>query len=71
MQGFQSLRKLNDGELCVYLENKMPFVVEGVGTYMLVLQTRYVLDLDKTFYIPSFSKNLIFVSKLALQGFDF
>ena len=49
----------------------MPSTVEGVGTYRLVLHTRYVLNLDKTFYIPSFSKNLVSVSRLAPQGFDF
>ena len=49
----------------------MPSAVEGVGTYRLVLHTGYVLNLDKTFYIPSFSKNLVSVSRLAPQGFDF
>ena len=49
----------------------MPSAVEGVGTYRLVLQTGYMLDLEKTFYISSFSKNLVFVSRLAPQGFDF
>ena len=71
MQGFQNLRKPSEGELCVYSGNKMPSAVEGVGTYRLVLHTGYVLNLDKTFYIPSFSKNLVSVSRLAPQGFDF
>ena len=49
----------------------MPSAVEGVGTYRLVLHTGYVLNLDKTFYIPSLTKNLVSVSRLAPQGFDF
>lgn len=49
----------------------MSSAVEGVGTYGLVLHTRYVLNLDKTFYIPSFSKDLVSVSRLAPQEFDF
>ena len=71
LQGFQNLRKPSEGELCVYSGNKMSSAVEGVGTYRLVLHTGYVLNLDKTFYIPSFSKNLVSVSRLAPQGFDF
>jgi len=71
MQGFQSIRKPSDGELCVYSGNKMASSVEGVGTFRLVLDTGYILDLEKTFFIPSFSKNLVSVPRLSPQGFEF
>ena len=37
MQGFQSPRKSNGGELCVYSGNKMSCAIECVGTYRLLL----------------------------------
>ena len=45
--------------------------VEGVGTFCLILRTEYVLDLNNIFYIPSFSKNLISISKLLVVGYGF
>ena len=50
---------------------KMSSHVEAIGTCSLVLSGGFILCLEKTFYIPSFSKNLIFVSRLALLGFSF
>jgi hypothetical protein len=43
----------------------------AVGTYRLILKTGYVLDLEDVFYIPSFSRNLISVSKLDVFGLVF
>ena len=45
-------------------DNKVGSHVESIGTYNLVLDNDYVLDLERTFYIPSFSRNLILVSRL-------
>ena len=45
--------------------------VEAVGTYRLVLRSGFVLDLERTFYVPSFFRNLIFVSRLLPCGFSF
>ena len=44
---------------------------EVVETFRLVLQSGFVLDLVNTIYIPSFSKNLISMSKLIQYGFEF
>jgi len=44
--------------------------VEAVGTFRIVLSTGYVLDLEQTFYVPSFSRNLISVSKLISLGYS-
>ena len=45
--------------------------VEAIGTCSLVLSINFILCVEKTFYIPSFSKNLIYVSRLAPLGFPF
>ena len=43
----------------------------GIGTYRLKLDTRHNLDLLKTFYIPSLSRNLVSLSKLDVTGYSF
>ena len=48
----------------IYSENKMGSLVEAIRTYKLVLDIGFILILKRTFYVPSFSKNLISVSKL-------
>ena len=45
--------------------------VEAVGTCSLVLSSGFILNLEKTFYIPSFSRNLISVSRLVPLGYSF
>ena len=45
--------------------------VEAVGTYRLVLKSGFNLDLQNTFYVPSFSRNLVSVSRLTRIGFQF
>ena len=51
--------------------NKVGSHVESIGTCSLVLDNGYVLDLERTFYIPSFSRNLISVSSLIPLGHSF
>ena len=58
-------------EQSIYFGNKMHSHVEGVGTYRLVLCSGFVLELEKTFYVPSFSRNLISVSRLVPFGYSF
>ena len=45
--------------------------VEAIGTCYLTLNDGFVLGLKKTFYVPSFSRNLILVSKLVPFGYSF
>ena len=45
--------------------------VEAVGTFRLILESGFVLDLENTFYVPSFSRNLVSVSRLVTVGFSF
>ena len=71
IQGMQNLRKPMGNEQCIYSGNKMSSHVESIGTCNLVLSSGFILELEKTFYIPSFSKNLISISRLVPLGFSF
>lgn len=44
---------------------------EVVGTFRLILKPMFILDLKNIFYVPSFSRNLILVSKLCNDGYGF
>jgi GAG-pre-integrase domain/Integrase core domain len=50
-------------------ESKEKVSVAGVGTYRLITNTGCTLDLLYTLYIPTFSRNLISVSKLDNLGY--
>ena len=45
--------------------------MEAIGTYGLVLSGGFILELEKTFYVPSFSRNLLSISRLVPLGFSF
>ena len=45
--------------------------VDAIGTCSLVLSSGFILELEKTFYVPSFSRNLISISRLVPLGFSF
>ena len=44
--------------------------VEAIGTYRLILDSGYHLDLFQTLYVPSISRNLVSVSKLDQAGYS-
>ena len=71
LQGMENLRKPTGSEQYIYLGSKLCSHVEVVGTCCLVLSSGFILHLEKTFYVPSFSKNFISISRLALLGFYF
>ena len=71
LQGMQNLRKLVGNELSILSGNKMGSPVEAIGTCTLTLDNGFVLVLERTFYVPSFSRNLISVSRLVPLGFSF
>ena len=45
--------------------------IEGVGTYRLILNTRYCLNLEKCLYVSGYARNLIYVAKLHYLGINF
>ena len=70
LQRMQNLRKLVGSELSILSGNKMGSHVEAIGTCTLTLRNGFVLVLERTFYVPSFSSNLIYVSRLVPLGFS-
>ena len=71
LQGLKNLRKLMGSEFFILLGNKMCLHVEAIGTCKLALSSGFGLELEKTFYVPSFSRNLISVSRLMSFGYSF
>ena len=71
MQGFLNQRKPTESECSIYSGNRISSHVEAVGTYRLVLRSGFVLNLENSFFVPSFSRNLISVSRLLPYGFSF
>ena len=71
LQGMQNLRKLVRSEQFILSGNKIGSHVEAIGTCYLNLDGGFVLELKRTFYVPSFSQNLISVSRLVLFGYSF
>ena len=69
LQGLQNLKKPLRSEQYIFFGNKMHSHVEAIGTCSLILSSGFVLVLEKTFYIPGFSKNLVSVSRLVSLGF--
>ena len=65
------LRKSQPNKQKVYSKNRLGSTVEGVGTFRLVLKSGFHLDLKDTFYVPTFSRNLVSISRLAPLGFKF
>ena len=51
--------------------NRVKAPMEAVKTYCLKLDTRHRLDLLKTLYVPSLSRNLVSLSKLDVTGYSF
>ena len=71
LEDMQNLRKPVGSEQNVLSDNKVGSHVESFGTCNLFLDNGYVLDLEMTFYRPSFSRNLILVSRLVALGYSF
>ena len=71
LQGMQNLRKPVGSEQYILSGNKMGSHVEAVGTCSLILSSGFILKLEKTFYVPSFSRNLISISTPVPFGYSF
>ena len=70
-QGFLTIQPIKESEKFLFMGNRMKAQVEGIGTYRLILDTGYRLDLEKCLYVPECARNLISVSRLDILGFDF
>ena len=57
LQGIRKLRKPVGNERYIHSRGRLSSHVEAIGTCSLKLSSRFVLQLEKTFYVPSFSRN--------------
>ena len=71
MHGFLTIKTTNPTEDFMFIEYRMKFPIEGIGTYHLILDTGYHLDLLQIVYAPSISRNLVSLSKLDVSEFNF
>ncbi|KAL0352221.1 UNVERIFIED_CONTAM: hypothetical protein Scaly_1610800 [Sesamum calycinum] len=71
LQGLENPRKSMESECYIYSSNNMGSRVKAIGICRLVLNSSFVLVLEKTFYIPNFFRNLISVSRLVSCGYSF
>ena len=69
MQGCLSCQRSNDGERYIYIRDGKSVEVETIGSFGLLLKTRYYLDLKDTFFVPSFRWNLVSISVLDNFGY--
>jgi len=66
-----SLRRPLSSGHGIYSESQMRSHIETIGTCNLVLSNSFVFNLEKTFYVSSFSRNLISVSRFVPLGYSF
>ena len=71
LQGMTNLRKPMGSEHYIYSGSQMSSHVEAVGTCSLILSSGFSLHLEKTFYVPGFTRNLISVSRHVPLGNSF
>ena len=70
IQGCLNCRKPNDGKRYMYVSDEKIVEVEAIGKYRLLLKTKFFLDLDETFIVPSFRRNLISIFTLDKYGYS-
>ena len=64
MQGLRNSRRLRKGELDLRVRNGARVVALDVESYVLSLPSGLSLILDDCFYVPTITKNIVFVSSL-------
>ena len=69
MQGCLSCQKPNDGERYIFVGDGKKVVVEAIGTFRLLLKSGTYLDLNETYVVSSFRRNLVSIS--ILDKFDY
>jgi hypothetical protein len=71
LQGFCSTRTMQRRERCVKVANRIQADVEVVGDLSLELADGFTLLLRDILYVPSLQRNLISVSCLDSDGYDY
>ena len=68
-KGCLSCRKPNDGETYIFVGDGKKVEVEANGTFRLFLKSGTYLDLNETYVVPSFQRNLVSISILDKFGY--
>ena len=71
LQGFHTRRTLQRGERRIKVANGVEAEVKAIGDLSLELVDGFVLKLSDVLYVPSLRRNLISVSRLDDNGYDF
>ncbi|KAL9241884.1 hypothetical protein vseg_015944 [Gypsophila vaccaria] len=71
LQGLRDVPRLTKGEIDLPVYNEARVVAVSIGTYVLNLLSGFVLHLKNCHFLPTLSKNIIFVSMLDMEGFTF
>ena len=71
MQDLEKVRRLKEGEIILHVGNGARVVVVAVGTYSLKLSLGLSLILKDCYYILLASKNLISISVLVQDNYNF
>ncbi|KAK8632220.1 hypothetical protein V6N13_028996 [Hibiscus sabdariffa] len=70
VQGLHMRRNLAKGDVDLRVGNGARVAALAVGTYVLSLPSGLVLNLENCYFVPSLTKNIIFVSCLDKIGFE-
>jgi hypothetical protein len=71
LHGFYTRRTLRRGERSIRVANGVEAEVEAIGELPLELNNGFILCLHNVLYVPSLSRNLISVSCLDDDGYDY
>ena len=71
MHGLRNIRKLTKGESDFRAGNGAGVTVTALWTYVLNLPSDLCLNLEDFCYVPSLTKNIIYVSYLNTEGFNY
>ena len=71
MQDLIESRRLRQDNVILQISNGANIAAEVVGIYPFLLPSKFRLDLEDCYFVLIASQNLIFVSVLAQDGFDF
>ena len=71
LQGFQVTRQLRDGEIHLQMGNNSQASALAVGELVLYFSRNKHLKLKNVLYVPEIRRNLVSVSCLGLDGYEF
>lgn len=71
IQRFLTTQPVNTDEIYVYMGNRLKALVEDIGAYRLIHDTRCHLDLLGTCYVPSLLRNLVSLSRFYKTRYTF